>query len=422
MTIVFTAHTSRKQNEPKMARNSGKLTFICALLLSLLQHECYPLKNVSKKRWRSRIKSQNIVEGLNNFGLRLYRKMPKDGNSFYSPFGIANALAMAFAGSGGKTRDEIANALGWNNSIPQDIHSMFKRLLASLERSRDGRKSPVVVANSVWVEKQERVQNHYRKLIEGKFDGKFGKTDFYGDPEGSRRKVNNWVQLKTKGTIKDLIPSGAITKETRVILANAVYFKASWQVPFDKRQTRMRKFHMASNKVKKMAMMEGYMKAPFLQSEDFTGIELPYEGRRFSMIVLLPNSREGIDRIGNLNWDSLQKSYQRERKMRIVLPKFKITARYELVNKLQSLGIKSLFSSECDLSAMLKTGRGVFVTNAVHKAFVVVNEEGTEASAATALFLGRSLVYNFIANRPFLFFIKDNTAKLILFAGRFSPS
>ena len=411
-----------------MATKIVVLTFVFSLLFGLLLKESYcDEKKYARKKWTdkgksSRIKDESIVKGLNNFALGLHRTLPQDGDLFYSPYGIANALAMAFAGSRGSTRDEIANALGWNNSIPRKVHTVFGSLLGRLTDSHSGRRSKFLLANSVWVEKQERVQSSFKRLIERYYGGKFGKVNFFGDPEGSRQKINHWVKLKTKGRVKDLIPLGAITKATRAILTNAVYFKASWQTPFNERQTKMRKFHMSSNMVKKIPMMEGYFRVPLLLNEDFTGVELPYEGARYSMIVLLPNFRNGLLQAEkNLDWESLQKSYRGKRKMRIILPKFKITARYELANNLQSLGIKSLFNSDCDLSAMLKAGGDVFVSNAVHKAFVVVNEKGTEASAATALFLGRSLVKDFIANRPFSFFIKDNAAKLILFAGRFSP-
>jgi len=382
----------------------------------------FTVKKAAAKKW-NKSKSENIVKGLNSFAFALHRTLPSDGDLFYSPYGIANALAMAFAGSGGKTRDEIANALGWNNSLPKEIHTMFGHLLVELAENRDGRKSSLLLANSVWVEKQERVQNRFRRLIERHYGGKFGKSNFYGDPEGSRKKINNWASIKTKGTIKELLPKGAINRETRVILTNAVYFKESWKNPFDVRQTKMRKFHMSSNKVKKIPMMEGYFKVSMLRNNYFTGIDLPYRGGRFSMVVLLPNSRNGLtDAEKSLNWSSLQKSSRRKRKVRIVLPKIKITSRYELTNRLRSLGVKSLFNDHCDLSRMFKAGGHVFVTNAVHQASVVVDEKGSEASAATALFLGRSLIQDFVANRPFLFFIKDNAEKLILFAGRFSPS
>ena len=411
-----------------MATKIVVVTFVFSILFGLLLKEShcnkkkYAGKNWTKKGNGLSIKDDNIVKGLNNFALSLHRTMPQDGDLFYSPYGITNALGMAFAGSRGSTRDEIANALGWNNSTPKAVHNAFGSLLGRLADNHGGGQSKFLLANSVWVERQERVQTRFKRLIERYYGGKFGKVNFYGDPEGSSQKINYWVKLKTKGRIKDLIPMGAISKATRAILINAVYFKASWQTPFDQLQTKMRKFHMSSNVVKKIPMMEGYFKVPLLSSEDFTGIELPYEGERFSMIVLLPNFRNGLLQAEkNLDWDSLQKSYRGKRKMRVVLPKFKITSRYELADKLQSLGIKSLFSNDCDLSAMLKAGGDVFITNAIHKAFIVVNEKGTEASAATALFLGRSLIRDFIANRPFSFFIKDNAAKLILFAGRFSP-
>ena len=406
-----------------MATKSVGLAVFIAFIFTQLQVEAgYTAKKSAAKKWTGS-KSEGTVKGLNSFAFALHRALPSDGDLFYSPYGIANALAMAFAGSGGKTRDEIANALGWNNSFPKEIHTMFRRLLVKLVENRDDRRSPLLVANSVWVEKQERVQSRFRKLIERYYGGKFGKTNFYGDPEGSRKKINNWASIKTKGTIKELLARGAINKETRVILTNAVYFKESWKTPFDVSQTKMRKFHMSSNKVKKIPMMEGYFKVFMLRSDHFTGIDLPYKGERFSMVVLLPNSRNGLaDAEKSLNWDSLQKSSRRKRKVRIVLPKIKITSRYELTNRLRSLGIKSLFNDDCDLSRMFKAGGHVFVTNAVHQASVVVDEKGSEASAATALFLGRSIIQDFVANRPFMFFIKDNAEKLILFAGRFSPS
>ena len=380
------------------------------------------VQNKIEKGRKTKIQDGSILKGLNEFAFSFHKTLPKDGSMFYSPFGIASTLAMAFAGSSGKTRKEIATALGWNDYTSKEIHATMYHLFLRLRNIRGGKKS-FQTANSIWVERQETVRKNFKKLIENYYGGKFAKANFYGDPEGSRKKINSWVKEKTKGTIKDLIPEGAISSDTRLVLTNAVFFKALWEKPFDKRQTKSRKFYLSSNKAKEIPMMQGYFEVPFLKSAQFTGIELPYKGGRFSMVVLLPNSKEGLaEAEKNLDYESLEKSYQEKVKMNVVLPKFKISASYELVEKLRALKIKTLFSNECDLSRMLRTGGNIFVTDAVHKAFVSVNEHGTTASAATAMYLGRSFVPTFVANRPFVFFIKDTVANVILFGGRFSPS
>lgn len=399
-----------------------------ALLFVVLFFSCNFVEEARcKKKWNQKGKklvgkNGNVVKELNNFAFRFHETLPRNTSEFYSPFGIATSLAMAFAGSGGKTQDEIAMALGWNGKHPKEIHATLGYLLVRLTLGR-GKKTAFQTANSIWVEKQETLRNRFKKLIEKYYRGKVGKVNFFGDPEGTRTRINEWAKLKTKGAIKDLLPKGSITKETRVILSNAVYFKALWDIPFPREETKLRKFRTVSNNFKWMQMMKGTFEIPILKDDLFSGIELPYKRKRFAMVVLLPtgsHSLEDVER--NLNFDRLEKAYDGTSPVQVILPRFKLTARYKLVNKLRKLGIKSLFSNQCDLSGVLTFGDGVYITDAIHKAYVSVNEDGTEAAAATALFLGRSLLPTFIADRPFLFFIKDTADKVILFSGRFSPS
>ena len=399
------------------------LSFVVFLLLFYVHNASCHKKEANSKSGRKIAKKYgDVINGLNNFAFKFHNTLPKHQSVFYSSYGIASTLAMAFAGSGGKTKDEIATALGWEGHSQNEVHKAMANFLTRLSYRRSKR-TGFQSANSIWVEKQEGLHKKYKELVRKYYGGKVGKLDFYTDPEGARKKINHWVNLKTRGGIKRLIPKRGISRDTRIVLSNAVYFKAMWRMPFDEKQTRLREFRTARSMVKSIPMMEGRFEIPILKDNSFTGVELPYKGGQFSMVVLLPTARTSLAAVEKeLNYSRLENSYRGKSKVHVILPKFKMSVRYNLLGNLQSLGVKSLFNSDCDLRKVMRTGYELFVTDAIHNAFIEVNEKGTQASAATAIFLGRSLVPTFIANSPFVFFIKDNLAKAILFSGRFSPS
>eukprot|EP00795_Rhopilema_esculentum_P016387 gene16387-7789_t len=359
-----------------------------------------------------------VLKGINKFAFDFHKTLPTNGSQFYSPYSIASTLALVYAGSGGKTKKEIAAALGWENSPQLVVHKSLGKFLARLSSGKRSMK----VASRIWVYTFELIRRKYKKTITNYYGGKLGRLDFFNDPEGSRGAINKWVEEKTAGKIADLIPSGGITKETRFVLTNAVHFKALWEHQFDPKQTSKQDFTTAANKKIKLDMMRGTFDVTLKSSDTFLGVELPYKGNEFSMLILLPKSTSLDVAERGLDSTALEKMKSYKTPVEVIIPKFKLTSSYEILKNLKLLNIKSMFGSKADFSGMLAEKLSpLFVTDAIHKTFVQVTEKGTEAAAATAVFVGRSLTPVFRADQPFLFFIKDTKTNVILFAGRFSP-
>lgn len=363
----------------------------------------------------------DISNSLNDFSFKLHgvlTEVPPKGNLFYSPLSIATTLAMIYLGTNGQTKSEIATSMGWNNT--NDTQQLFRQLLGSYN-SRNKRVAVMNIASRIWIKKGMRLQPEFAANIVGTFGSKVGKNNFADDGENSRRKINQWVKKSTGNTIREFLKPGTIDAMTRLVLVNAVYFKGKWKTPFDASKTRKRKFFTNSNKVVYTKMMvAASLSADVARGMDFTAIEVPYQGKKFSMIIVLPDATTNLQKFEKtFNARTLKQMEFSRQTTKVILPKFKITSGFDLRAPLVSLKISSLFGPNCDLSAMFKNPDGIFVTQAIHKSFVEVDERGTKASAVTGIISGRTFIQTFDVNRPFLFFIKDKRTDVILFTGRF---
>ncbi|KAL4692981.1 hypothetical protein H8959_016791 [Pygathrix nigripes] len=254
-------------------------------------------------------------------------------------------------------------------------------------------------------------------------------VDFAEAPEESRKKINSWVESQTNEKIKNLLPDGTIDNGTRLVLVNAIYFKGQWQNKFNKENTKEEKFWPNKNTYKSVQMMRQNESFNFALLEDVQAkvLEIPYKGKDLSMIVLLPNEINGLQKLEEkltaeklLEWTSLQN--MREAHVDLHLPRFKVEERYDLKDTLRNMGMVDIFNGDADLSGMTGS-RGLIVSEVLHKAFVEVTEEGAEAAAATAVTgfsSPPSANEEFHCNHPFLFFIRQNKTNSILFFGRFS--
>ncbi len=363
---------------------------------------------------------------LNAFSMTLYQELTKGDaskNLFFSPYSIATVLAMVSAGTKGKTNEEIMEALNWDNST--DIHEEFGKLLTNL-RGKGQKLSPssLNIANRIWIQKGMGLKSNFRKILNEDYDSKVGKNDYLKEPEKSRKKINEWVKKNTGNQIVDFLKKDTIDTMTRLVITNAMYFKASWKTPFDPYLTSKQKFYTSADESTKVKMMDASLWANVASGPDeqFAIIELPYAGRKFSMMLVLPGDDKNLGDIADsLDFNAMLGMEYKPMKIQILLPKFKIRSQSDLTQSLSNrLGVRSLFSPACDLSGMFKKPDGIFVTQAFHEAFVEVDEKGTKASAATALVAGRSFLPMFIFNKPFLFFIKDNMSDVVIFAGRYA--
>ena len=366
-----------------------------------------------------------IVTANNQFALDLYSKyQSKEGNIFFSPYSISTALAMTYEGAKGQTAEEMQNVFHF--SADSNIRRpAFARIYNEINKKDKG--YLLSTANALWGQKDYLFLNDYLSNTEKYYGGKVTNLDFITETEKSRVTINNWVEEQTNNKIKDLLPSGAIDSSTRLVLTNAIYFKGDWILKFDKSKTREADFKISTTQTVKAQMMSltgEKAKFNYAETEDLQIIELPYSGKEISMLILLPKDDKLDILQKSLTIDKLTelKNEMKERKIDVYMPKFKFETKYFMAEDLAQMGMPTAFDPiKADFSGM--TGnKELYISKVIHQAFVEVNEEGTEAAAATAVVMLKSAMMSdrFIADHPFIFIIQDKTTGTILFLGRVS--
>lgn len=368
---------------------------------------------------------KSAATGINRFAFDLYRELGKKKqgkNMFLSPTSISTALAMTYAGARGMTARQMARVLHY--TLPQNrMHSAYGRLIGSLNRRTRKSGNKLTVANALWAQRGLRILPGYLGLVSRKYRGGLRKMDFARVPEQCRRRINRWVEKKTNNKIKNLLKRGVISSSTRLVLTNAIYFKGQWASEFDKKNTRNAPFKRISGGPVTVPMMHQYTRFKYGASRGHQMLVLPYKGKKLSMVVLLPARNTllaALEKSLSEKWLTRQIARTYKRKVKVFLPRFKTTAEFMLGRPLKALGMKRAFTDAADFSG-ITGGRDLKISAVIHKAFVHVNEEGTEAAAATAIVMRPTSVSRnpvFRADRPFLFLIRDNTTGTILFMGR----
>ena len=395
-------------------------TFVLSLALSLLP--VFP----SFPADRAEPGLEKIAEGNNEFAVEMYRKLAAPGkNLFISPLSIGTAFAMTIAGARGATRDEIERVLRFKAS-GDELARSWSGLLADLdERAKTG-KLQWNAANRIWIEKKFSLGKDFVKTMNKSYDAAISQVDFSGDPEGARGDINDWVAKETKNKITGLVPGGAVTSATSLVLANAVYFLGSWERPFDEKSTTQAEFFISPVKKAMVPMMKNTGPYRFAEYDDLSAIALPYKsenaaGGSLSMLVLLPKRATGLAGIEKklsaaalARWTAGMSKHE----VALELPRFEVTSFAGLSEHLKEMGMKTAFSPDADFSGIAPN---LCIGEAFHKAYVSVNEKGTEAAAATAILMvkangGKKL--SFRADHPFLFAIRDDRTGAILFIGR----
>jgi len=364
-----------------------------------------------------------VVAGNNRFAFDLYAKLrDQDGNMFFSPYSVSTALAMTYAGARGATADEMARTLHFTLP-PERLHPAFRRLIQSMNEG--GRKGAfeLSVANALWGKSGAGFLPAYLQLVERDYGAALRELNFAASEE-ARRTINEWVEKQTRDRIKELLKAGMITPQTELVLTNAIYFKGQWASKFKPDATKPEPFMLAGGKKIETPMMNCRGDYKYMEKPEFQMIELPYVGDRLSMLVLLPRKIAGMGEIEkSLTDNNLAKWLKELRKQEVIvaLPKYKLTCEFGLNETLKAMGMRLAFGN-ADFSGM--DGRGGLVISQVqHKAFVDVNEEGTEAAGATAVTMIRSSALPqptpvFRADHPFIFLIRDNETGSVLFLGR----
>jgi serpin B len=367
-----------------------------------------------------------IVAGNNQFNTELYAQLAtKPGNVFFSALSMQAAFGMCAAGAKGKTLAEMQKVF----HFPQEMantHSGFEKLMALLNNEKvpaAERGFELAIANALWGSSSYPWNKDYIKLISTQYDSALFDTDF-ANPEPARKRINQWVETQTREKIKDLLPQGSITNLTRLVLTNAIYFKGKWEREFDKKLTKPQAFWNADGNSQDVPMMVRSASFAYSESDKVQMVELPYRGNETSMLIVLPKKKGGLKEversITSTVLDELIKNLQRT-SVNVTLPRFKIETKYDLGNVLRTMGIITAFTPDADFTGMHSSPEKLYITSAVHKAFVDVNEEGTEAAAATGIVVGRasvSIPKVFTANHPFLFAIRHVPTNTLLFFGK----
>jgi serpin B len=372
-----------------------------------------------------------LVEGNSAFAFELYRALKGKGdNIFYSPYSISLALAMTYAGANGETAQQMADTLQF--MLEQErLHPAFNWLDAELAKrgqgaqGKDGKGFRLNIANAIWGQKDYEFLPAFLDVLAENYGAGLRILDFRTETEKSRVAINDWVSDQTEERITDLIPPGAITELTRLVLTNAIYFNAAWENPFDKKMTANGPFYLLDGGQVTVPMMKQTESFGYAEGEGYQAVELPYDGNELSMVILLPASGN-FQAFGKglqaQQVDAIIKDLQNTR-VTLTMPQFKFESQFSLKDTLAEMGMPDAFSpDDADFSGM--TGNPeLFISDVVHKAFVAVDEDGTEAAAATAVIVGTTSAPTeppvaVTLDRPFIFLIRDIQTGAILFIGR----
>ncbi|MDO9509120.1 MAG: serpin family protein, partial [Thermovirgaceae bacterium] len=339
---------------------------------------------------------------------------------------ISSALAMTYGGARGQTAAQMEEALRFTKG-QKGTHEAFRGLGSLLEDIQACKEVELAVANSIWPQTGYGFLPEYTELLKKYYGVEITPVDYARAPEPSRKKINGWVDVKTKEKIKDLLPEGSIDSLTRLVLVNAIYFKGDWEEQFDPNDTIKAPFFVSPDKSVEASLMTRTGDYGYSDMGDLQMLELPYAGEDLSMVVILPEpggSISDLEKKMTIENYSQWKESMSEKEVKVFLPKFSITwGSFSLVEALKSLGMIDAFSEmKADFSGMNGRPGELCITDVLHKAFIDVNEEGTEAAAATAVVVGlKSLPVPpavFRADRPFIFIIQENSTGSILFIGR----
>jgi len=364
---------------------------------------------------------EQAVNANNKFAFDMYERLKNEGtNVFFSPYSISTALAMTYEGAEGKTAEEMADVFYFTEDDDVRRGAMAK-MYNNINRPNKNYK--LHTANAIWPSDTFPFFQEYFDVIDNFYGGEVTEMD-YNRPEEAAETINDWVEDKTEDKIKDIVDSSVINTNVKMVLTNAIYFKGSWMIEFEEKDTDDRDFWINEDESVKVPTM--YMsdeRFNYMEDDEIQMLELPYRGDDISMLIILPKD----------DFDSLELSNDKligwknglvNQSAMILLPKFTFETKYEnMGNMLMYMGMPTAFGPEADFSKMSEFGKQLFISDVIHQAFVEVNEEGTEAAAATVVVMeikGVPQNAHFIADHPFLFLVQEKDNGNILFMGRVS--
>lgn len=410
------------------------------ILVSLMAGCAGPPKGVVLQSDKSRLspdateaETAEQVAGNSAFAFGLYQSLRsgRDGNLFYSPYSISLALAMTHAGAHGETEQQMAETLQFALA-PDRLHPVFNGLDLELARRREGAEGRegegfrLNIVNALWGQDGYTFLPEFLDILAEQYGAGMRLVDFAGAPEEARETINGWVSDQTAERVEALIPQGAVDTWTRLVLVNAIYFDAAWLHPFDAESTYQDTFHLLGGGGVAMPMMRQEEAFAYAEGEGYQAVELPYDGQELSMVILLPRlsqfeafeSSLGAGRVSGI----LRNLHPED--VRLTMPRFTFDSSFELAQTLSAMGMPDAFLYRvADFSGM-DGSRELFIGEVIHKAFVSVDEAGTEAAAASAVLSPAGAApeaappIEVTVDRPFVFLIRDIETGSILFVGR----
>ncbi len=364
-----------------------------------------------------------LASGNSTFAFNLYRALShNDDNIFLSPYSISAALAMTYAGAEGVTEEEMAEVLEF--SLPNELlHSSFNLLDHRLTAVAEADSTfSLHIVNALWGQTGHSFLPEFIQTLSVNYGAGISQLDFSSDPESCREAINEWVMEQTEDRIENLIPGGILSTATKLVLTNAIYFKAQWFFQFDEMGTAERPFHLIGGELVNVSMMSQTEHFQAASGEGYRAIELPYSNGTMSMLVIIPD----IDRfteienhLGNDLLDEIDAGLT-DGNLYLNMPKFKTESAFQLEDVLSGMGMPSAFGMSADFTGMDSSGT-LYIASVIHKAFIALDENGTEAAAATAVIMEKmngEACREFLINSPFIYLIRDRSTGTILFIGR----
>lgn len=375
-----------------------------------------------------------LVEGNNRFAFELYRALSEgsDGNLIYSPYSVSQALAMVYAGAGGDTERELQDTLHF--LLAQDsLHPAFNALdlalaeAAAEQEGEEGLSFKLNIANAIWGQAGYEFLPRYLDTLARSYGAGLRLADFQGAPEEAREAINSWVSDETEQKIRDLIPQGAITPDTRLVLTNAIYFNAAWAYQFEESATRDEPFNLLDGSQVSVPTMKQRENFRFVLGEGYQAISLPYHGHRMAMLIVMPDAGQFESFESTLDATTVDEVLGALQMQDVILylPRFDFESDASLSDTLAQMGMPTAFApGQADFSGIDDT-RDLFISDVIHKATITLDEEGTEAAAATAVIMELTSAMpepeepvEMRIDRPFIFAIYDTQTGATLFAGR----
>jgi serpin B len=420
MVFINSCGSARRQPEPAQQTEAER-------------EEVPSLPSEEKVRSDNQPTSIKMVDGMTEFSFEMFRQIGnQEGlkNFSFSPVSLNMAMAMVYSGAKGETRTQISKIMNFQED-PEDFNQSWFEYYKQLMNLSQDTMVEFNLANRVYLEQSHEVLPEFKRIIETYHGGAFELVDFIRNYRVSERQINEWVERMTSNRITDLIPEGTLDNLTRLVLVNAIYIKSSWKYPFDENLTREKIFNTVSNnEVQKKFMTQTKEGIPYLSMNGYSVLEMPYTTPELSLMVILPDRGNNKD-IRSFIPD--QKEYKRildglrPAYVHMEIPKLKVESGFGLKDRFREIGMEIPFSPMADFSG-ISEGGGLEISEVIQKVFFEMDEKGSEAAAATAIVivvtsagpdLELKMPVSFIANRPFIFILKENTFNTPLFIGQY---